>query len=85
MQQKDQQLHDKPIVVNLQPGTYNWCSCGQGEQPFCDGSHTEFNAKNDTNFQPIQFEVKEQHKKAICACKNTNTEPYCDGSHAKKS
>lgn len=30
----------KPAVMELEPGTYYWCACGQAKnQPFCDGSH----------------------------------------------
>jgi CDGSH-type Zn-finger protein len=29
-----------PYVVELAPGDYWWCQCGQSKrQPFCDGSH----------------------------------------------
>lgn len=29
-----------PYAVELQPGDYWWCACGQSKnQPFCDGSH----------------------------------------------
>ncbi len=34
-----------PYVLDLEPCTYYWCSCGKSsKQPFCDGSHkgTEF-------------------------------------------
>ena len=29
-----------PYEVELEAGTYYWCSCGRSAtQPFCDGSH----------------------------------------------
>ena len=29
-----------PVMVELEPGTYYWCSCGKSKkEPFCDGSH----------------------------------------------
>ena len=66
----------KPIVLELESGTYWWCTCGRSKkQPFCDGSH------QGTEFTPMQWEVKEKKKYAVCACKYTKTPPLCDGSH----
>ena len=29
-----------PEVMEMEPGTYWWCSCGfSATQPFCDGAH----------------------------------------------
>ncbi|NJK48835.1 CDGSH iron-sulfur domain-containing protein [Candidatus Gracilibacteria bacterium] len=68
----------KPIVIQLKPGTYYWCSCGRSSnQPFCNGAH------KDTSFAPMAFEVAEAKKVALCACKHTGNAPFCDGSHAK--
>lgn len=68
----------EPVVLELETGTYYWCSCGQSNnQPFCDGSH------KGTEFAPLAFEITEKQPKAICNCKYTGNPPYCDGSHSK--
>ena len=66
----------KPYVVELEPGTYWWCSCGKSStQPFCDGSHT------GTDFTPVALEITEKKKYGLCGCKQTRTPVMCDGSH----
>jgi CDGSH iron-sulfur domain-containing protein 3 len=66
----------KPAVLELEPGTYYWCSCGHSsKQPFCDGSHKV------TDFVPLKFDVAVAGKIALCQCKHTGTPPYCDGAH----
>ncbi len=66
----------EPYVVELQPGSYWWCSCGRSKsQPFCDGSHA------GTEFQPLEFKITEAKKYALCGCKQTHTPPFCDGTH----
>ncbi|MBN3896127.1 MAG: CDGSH iron-sulfur domain-containing protein [Nostoc sp.] len=66
----------KPIVMELEPGTYYWCGCGHSSnQPFCNGAH------KGTGFKPIPFEVTEKKRVALCLCKYTNQAPFCDGSH----
>ena len=68
----------KPIVMELEPGTYYWCSCGRSSnQPFCNGSH------KGTGFVPMTFEITEKKTVALCVCKHTGSAPFCDGSHAK--
>ncbi len=65
-----------PAVLELDPGTYFWCSCGRSSnQPFCDGSH------RGTGLTPLKFELSERKKVALCQCKATANPPYCDGSH----
>ena len=41
----------QPAVMELEPGTYYWCSCGKSNnKSFCDGSH------KGTEFTPLAFE-----------------------------
>ncbi len=69
----------KPMVMELEPGEYHWCSCGESKtQPWCDGAHTE-----KGEFEPTRFEIKEKTTSAICMCRHTKNRPFCDGSHAK--
>ena len=68
----------KPVILELEAGTYYWCSCGQTKnQTFCDGSH------QGTEFAPIQFVLDEKKQVALCQCKYTNNDPFCDGMHSK--
>lgn len=65
-----------PIILELDPGTYWWCSCGLSKnQPFCDGSH------KTTSFTPVKFIIDERKKVALCLCKHSAKIPFCDGSH----
>lgn len=67
-----------PAILDLEPGTYYWCACGQSSnQPYCDGSH------QGTEFQPLAFTLEETKKVALCQCKATQNPPYCDGTHTK--
>jgi len=66
----------KPIRLELEPGTYWWCSCGRtSHSPFCDGSH------KGTGLQPKKLEVSEKTTFNLCQCKATGNPPLCDGSH----
>ena len=67
-----------PYIVDLEPGTYWWCSCGKSNnQPFCDGSH------QGTEFSPVEFTVDKAGKQYLCGCKRTAKPPFCDGTHNK--
>jgi CDGSH iron-sulfur domain-containing protein 3 len=68
-----------PYAVELAPGDYWWCACGQSKrQPFCDGSH-----KAAGEFKPTKFTITEAQKVWLCGCKHTAGQPFCDGSHKK--
>jgi len=69
---------EHPFMIDLEPGTYYWCSCGRTKTPpFCDGAH------KGTSSQPLEFAVREKKQVALCNCGRTKTPPYCDGSHTK--
>ena len=66
----------EPAVLELEPGTYYWCTCGESKnQPYCDGSH------EGTEFTPMEVVLEEKKKVAFCQCKRTGNAPYCDGTH----
>lgn len=68
----------KPVVMELDPGTYYWCACGRSaDQPFCDGSH------QGTDLTPLAFTLEQSQRVALCACKHTGNSPFCDGAHAQ--
>ncbi|MEM1137343.1 MAG: CDGSH iron-sulfur domain-containing protein [Bacteroidota bacterium] len=67
-----------PYVIDVEPGTYYWCACGESsKQPYCDGSH------KGTSFTPIAEKVETAKKVAWCGCKLSGNSPFCDGSHKK--
>jgi len=66
----------EPAVLELEPGTYYWCSCGKSaNQPFCDGSH------EGTAFTPKIVEITEKKTVALCQCKHSKNGAFCDGTH----
>ncbi len=68
----------KPYLLDLQPGTYWWCACGQSKnQHFCDGSN------KGSGFAAVKFEVAQPGLHAMCGCKHSAKKPFCDGSHKK--
>jgi len=65
-----------PVMVELEPGTYQWCRCGKTmNSPYCDGSH------EGTVLKPLEFRVKEKKTLALCNCQKTKNAPICDGAH----
>lgn len=67
-----------PFVVEVEAGTYAWCSCGESaKQPYCDGSH------KGSGFTPVIEKIDAKKTVAWCGCKNNSDGPFCDGSHAK--
>ena len=67
-----------PYAVELAPGDYWWCACGQSKrQPFCDSSH------KGGAINPVKFTVSEAKKVWLCGCKRTGGQPFCDGTHGK--
>ena len=66
-----------PYLIEVEAGkVYAWCACGRSaNQPFCDGSHGETDAK------PVIWEAKEDELQAFCGCKKTGKPPFCDGTH----
>jgi CDGSH-type Zn-finger protein len=66
----------RPVTLELQPGTYRWCSCGRSEnQPWCDDSH------QGSEFEPIVFTITERKRVSMCQCKHTTKPPFCSGVH----
>jgi CDGSH-type Zn-finger protein len=65
-----------PYVMEVEAGTYAWCSCGLStKQPYCDGSH------KGTGMSPLIETVTEKKRVAWCGCKHNVDGPFCDGSH----
>jgi CDGSH iron-sulfur domain-containing protein 3 len=66
-----------PKIMEMEPGTYWWCSCGESNnQPFCDGTH-----KLEGEFKPMEIEIKNKQSVYWCQCKNSKNKPFCDGTH----
>lgn len=74
---------EKPVIVQLrsmkmqmEQGTYFWCSCGRSEkQPFCDGSH------KGTGFRPQKVVIEQASRIAWCMCRHSEKGAICDHKH----
>ncbi len=67
-----------PYVLEVEPGTYAWCSCGKSDRlPFCDGRHS------GTAFVPVIEEITEKKTVAWCGCRESKRGAFCDGSHSQ--
>ena len=68
----------KPLALEVEPGTYWWCSCGRStHQPYCDGSH------KGTGLAPTRYTAEQDGTVYFCGCKHSANGALCDGSHAK--
>lgn len=66
----------KPLSLEVEAGTYWWCSCGRSAtQPYCDGTH------KGSAFSPVKQVVEAKSTVHWCMCKHTSKAPRCDGSH----
>jgi len=66
----------KSLPLEVEAGTYWWCSCGRSAtQPFCDGAH------KGSGFSPVKYVVEEKSTVYWCMCKHTGNSPRCDGTH----
>lgn len=62
--------------LEMEPGTYWWCTCGRSRtQPFCDGSH------EGTGFEPKEVVLAEKAVVAWCGCRHSARGERCDGTH----
>ena len=73
---KPKAADNKPLMMEMKPGSYYWCACGQSSnQPFCDGSH------KGTGFSPKLIDFTEVKTVFWCMCKQSKNAPFCDGTH----
>jgi len=71
---------NSPCVIDMQPGEYWWCSCGESaKQPFCDGAHKI----KGMGLTPLRAVIDKPGKVAWCGCKASGKKPFCDGAHQK--
>ncbi len=76
MSEESERRSAGPVRLDLEPGTYWWCTCGKTSHgPFCDGSH------KGSGMQPKKFEIAKTTHISLCQCRATKNPPLCDGSH----
>ncbi len=69
---------NKPFILEMKPGQYAWCSCGESQkQPFCDGAH------KGTGLGPRIFTAEQDETLYLCGCRRTKKPPFCDGTHSR--
>ena len=67
-----------PVPKELAAGEQAWlCTCGESKNyPFCDGSHRQFNAANNTTFAPRPYKNVRFHLSAFYATGERVDWPY---------
>ena len=67
----------KPFKVSVKKyHLYRWCGCGKSHnQPFCDGTHSNFYMKNKVKGGPVTYIAPEDRDIWFCNCKQVSSYP----------
>ena len=67
----------KPFKVSVKKyHLYKWCGCGKSHnQPFCDGTHSNFYMKNKVKGGPVTYIAPEDRDIWFCNCKQVSSYP----------